>query len=163
MDDCLKQISNCRPWWSPSGAHRSDINKKSQLTALFTGLMSLCEVSHLSGVKAVMASMCVCVCEREEIRALKDLRSLCVELLIDRPNVICLLISSRIWREWIFSGWWFRWLSLRRCTLMLPGYNRRLCFQCSLEVSRLKLGYILLKSKRVLDVQVTYNCCFNCI
>ncbi len=64
MDDCPKQISNSRPSWSPWGAHRSDINKKSQLTTLFTGLMSLCEVSHLSGVKAVMASMCMCVCER---------------------------------------------------------------------------------------------------
>lgn len=38
----------------------------------------------------------VCVFVREEIRALKDLRSLCVELLIDHPNIICLLISIYI-------------------------------------------------------------------
>lgn len=83
------------------GPHRSDINKKSQLITLFTGLMSLSAKSRLSGVKAATAS--VCVCGKEEIRALKDLRSLCVELLIDRPNIIYLLIRSRIW--WcLFSG-----------------------------------------------------------
>lgn len=52
------------PWWSPSGGpRRSDINKKSQLTTLFAGLMSRCKVSHRSGVKAVMA--CEWVRERE--------------------------------------------------------------------------------------------------
>ncbi len=53
------------PCGAPQGSHRSDINKKSQLTTLFKGLMSLCEVSHLSGVKAVMAAVCVCVFERK--------------------------------------------------------------------------------------------------
>ena len=76
--------------------HRSDLNKKSLLITLFTGLMSLCKVAELSGVKAVM-------CVREEIRAFKDLRSLCVELLIDQCNIIHLLIRSRIWLC-IFSG-----------------------------------------------------------
>lgn len=110
------------PWWSPSGGpRRSDINKKSQLTTLFAGLMSRCKVSHRSGVKAVMA--CEWVSEREEIRALKDLKSLCVELLIDRPNIICLLISSRI------SGWWLNWLNRHTCTLMLRGHSRHLCSQ----------------------------------
>lgn len=39
----------------------------------------------------------VSVFVREEIRALKDLRSLCVELLIDHLNIICLLISSHVY------------------------------------------------------------------
>lgn len=48
------------PRGAPQGSHGSDINKKSQLTTLFTDLMSFCEVSHLSGVKSMIA----CVCER---------------------------------------------------------------------------------------------------
>lgn len=78
------------------GVHRSDLNKKSLLITLFTGLMSLCKVTELSGVKAMM-------CVLEEIRALKDLKSLCVEPLIDQCNIIYLLIRSGIWLC-IFSG-----------------------------------------------------------
>lgn len=71
MEDCPKQISNSpAPRGAPQGSHGSDINKESQLTTLFTGLMPFCEVSHLSGVKSMMA------CVWEEIRALEDLRSL---------------------------------------------------------------------------------------
>lgn len=49
-----------------SEADSSDINKKSQSTTLFRGLISFCKVIHLSGVKTVMA-LCVCLwvlCER---------------------------------------------------------------------------------------------------
>lgn len=39
------------------GSRRSDINKKSELTELFTGLMSFYKVSHLSGENFMMVNV----------------------------------------------------------------------------------------------------------
>lgn len=69
------EIPNPQPSLRLLESHSSDINKKSQSTTLFRGLISFCEVIHLSGVKTAMAP-CLCVsvykwCEREIERKLE--------------------------------------------------------------------------------------------
>lgn len=88
--------------------------------------------------------------EREEIRPLMELRSLCVELLIDHPNIIYLLIGSRIWLH-IFTAGLFSQQNFHRCK---TGDGSRCsasaCFQ---KVLRLKQVLNLVKQNviRCLD------------